>query len=169
MNIDDNAITRRNPRHCRGCRFPCQQVVLNSRLIGSGEMTLQDWWEALLLVVPPITGLAHVRQAGDYLSVHFFSPQSAHSFITNPARWHTLMSMREGVDTIISPARVDGRMVQYHSEPHHLQTCHLAQNRHLRRRRQSQANPPPWDHPIRRLRQPYRRRRRQPYRRHRRN
>ncbi|ORX55044.1 hypothetical protein DM01DRAFT_326443 [Hesseltinella vesiculosa] len=93
MNIDNNALTRRNPRHCRGCRFPCQQVVLNSRLIGSGEMTLQEWWETLLLVVPPINGLAHVRQVGDYLSVHFLSPQSAHSFITNPARWHTLMSM----------------------------------------------------------------------------
>ncbi|ORX43985.1 hypothetical protein DM01DRAFT_1349836 [Hesseltinella vesiculosa] len=147
MNNNDN-FTRPNPQQCRGCRFPCQQVLLHSPLAANNAFNVQEWWESLLSVVPPIAGLAHVRQFGDSLSVHFVNPRSAHFFFHHPARWRALMRMHEGIQMTISPARVDGHTVQYHREPHPHQVCHLARNRpahaSVRRPHQTQARPPSW-------------------------
>ncbi|ORX43992.1 hypothetical protein DM01DRAFT_1378592 [Hesseltinella vesiculosa] len=91
MNTNDNSL-RPNPQECHGCRFPCQQVLLHSPLVGNNNFNVQEWWESLLSVEPPIAGLAHVRQFGDSLSVHSVNPRSAHFFFHHPARWRALMS-----------------------------------------------------------------------------
>ncbi|ORX58202.1 hypothetical protein DM01DRAFT_1405829, partial [Hesseltinella vesiculosa] len=36
-------------------------VRLHSPLVGNNGLTLQEWWESLLLVEPPIAGLAHAE------------------------------------------------------------------------------------------------------------
>ncbi|ORX50608.1 hypothetical protein DM01DRAFT_1375938 [Hesseltinella vesiculosa] len=114
-----NSNTERpNPRHCRGCRCQCQQVLLHGPLIGANIWSVEERWQFLLLVVPPMTCLVHIHQFGDSLSVHF--------------------------DMTISPARVDDHPVQYHRQTHHKQQSHLARNRPANATDHHQPTTPAW-------------------------
>ncbi|ORX59475.1 hypothetical protein DM01DRAFT_1186857 [Hesseltinella vesiculosa] len=133
----NNNRNRRNPQHCPGCRFPCQQVLVHSPYLAGNRLSLAHWWRLFLSVVPPIAGLVHIRQCGDSLRLHFATPQSAHFFYTHPSRWTSFLTTNMGRRMTISPARIRGHPVQYHRQPHHHGICHLARNRpnHATRRR----------------------------------
>ncbi|ORX43988.1 hypothetical protein DM01DRAFT_1378588 [Hesseltinella vesiculosa] len=125
----NNDSTRQNPRHCRGCRYPCQHVLAHGPAIARQTLTTDDWLDIFWSLEPPVAALCHVCRHGSSISLHFATLRSAHFFPGHPSRFAGLRSTPGGRDIIFSAASMNGHLVAYHTEPHRYQLCHLTQNR----------------------------------------
>ncbi|ORX57039.1 hypothetical protein DM01DRAFT_1334590 [Hesseltinella vesiculosa] len=113
-------ITRSSPTRCVACRYPCQQVWLESDVFTApGPARANRWFNFFSDCQPPVENMKHVRVVGNGVQIHFDSPQAAFRFVNTPDLWAGFNSI-DGHPVHVMTAMVRSKAVNYHVEEHHM-------------------------------------------------